>query len=69
MLKEGAVMLVTWTVMLVIHSYMCKMVTRLLDRTLLEQVGAKAVEICGPLALISWLSHLVHGGQGAVGVS
>ena len=50
------------------------MAARLLDRTLLERVGDKAVEMCGPLAFISWLSHLVRSeqappGQGAVGAS
>ena len=54
-----------------VHAY--KMAARLLDRTLLEQVGDKAVEVCGLLAFISWLSHLIHSehapGQGTVGVS
>ena len=36
------------------------MVARLLDRTLLECLGDKAVEMCGPSAFISWISHLVH---------
>ena len=44
-----------------------------MDKTLLERVGDKVVEMCGPLALISWRSHLVRSeqalGQGAVGVS
>ena len=74
MLITGALTLVTWPVMLVTCLYMLiKMAARLLDRTLLEQVGDKAVERCGLLAFISWLSHLVlseHGpGQGTVGVS
>ena len=34
------------------------MAARLLDRTLLERVGHKVVEMCGPLAFISRLSHL-----------
>ena len=46
---------------------------KLLHRTLLEQVGDKAVELCGLPAIISWLSHHIHTGQapgqGAVGVS
>ena len=39
------------------------MAASLLDRTLLERVSDKLVEMCGPLAFISWLSHLVHSGQ------
>ena len=39
------------------------MAAKLLDRTVLEWNGDKAVEKCGPLAFISWLSHLVHSGQ------
>ena len=31
------------------------MVAKLLDRTLLDQVGDKMVEMCGPLAFIAWL--------------
>ena len=55
MLITGAFTLVTWPVTLVTHSYMCKMEARLLDRTLLEQVGDKAVEMCCPSVFISWL--------------
>ena len=49
------------------------MVERFLDRALLEQVGGRAVEMSGPLAFISWLPHLVRGGEapgkGTVGVT
>ena len=62
MLKTGAVTLVTWPVMLVTHLYMRKNGGRLLDRTLLERVGDKEVEMCGSSAFISWLSLLVHSG-------
>ena len=36
---------------------------RFLDSTLLEQVGAKAVEMCHLSVYISCLSHVVHSGQ------
>ena len=36
------------------------MTVRFLDRTLSEQVGDKAVELCSPMAFISWLPHLIH---------
>ena len=55
-------MLVTWPVTLVTRLYMRKNGGRLLDRTPLERVGDNAVEIYGPSAFISWLSHLVHSG-------
>ena len=49
------------------------MAARLLDRTLLEQVGDKVVEMYGPSTFISWVSHLVCSeqapGQGTVGAS
>ena len=48
MLITGAVTLVTWPVTLISCSYMQKMAVRLLDKTLLEQVGDKAVEMYGP---------------------
>ena len=44
--------------MLVTRSYMRKMAERFQDRTLLERVGDKAVEMCGALVLISWLPIL-----------
>ena len=73
MLITGAVTLVTWPVTLVTRSYMCKNGGEALDRTLLERVGDKAVEMRGPPAFISWLSHLVRSGQapgqGTVGAS
>ena len=39
------------------------MAARLLDRTLLERVGGKAVEMCCPSTFISWLSHLIRSGK------
>ena len=49
------------------------MVVRLVDRMLLELAGEKLVEMYGPSAFISCLSHLIWSGQihglGAVGAS
>ena len=49
------------------------MEVRLLDRTLLNQIGNKAIEMCGPSSFISRLSHLISSGlahgQGAVRAS
>ena len=39
------------------------MAARLLDRTLLERIGDKAVEMCGPSVFVSCLSHLIRSGQ------
>ena len=73
MLITGAVTLITWPVMLVTCLYMRENGSEVLDRTLLERVGDKAVEMCGLSAFISRLSHHVLSGQapgqGAVGVS
>ena len=64
MLITGAVTLVTWAVMLVTQNRTCvKRAARLLDRTLLERVGDKVVEMCRPSTFISWLSHLICSGQ------
>ena len=63
MLITGAVTLVTWPFTLVTRLYMRKMEVTLLDRTLLVRAGHKAVEMCGPSAFFSWLSHLVRSGQ------
>ena len=68
MLITGAVTLVTWPVTLVTRSYMCKNGGEAPGQ---DAVGDKAVEMCGPSAFTSWLSHLVGSGQapgqGAVG--
>ena len=74
MLITRAVTLVTWPVTLVTRTCTCvKVAVRLLDRTLLERVADKAVEMCGPSAFISWLSHFVRSGQasgqGVIGAS
>ena len=63
MLITWAVRLITWPVTFVTRSYISKTEARLLDRTSLERVGDKVVEMCGPSAFIPWLSHLVHSGQ------
>ena len=60
MLITGEVMLVWWLVTLLARSYMRKLSARLLDMMLFECVGCKAVEMCSPWVLISWLSHLIH---------
>ena len=57
MLVTGVVTLVTGVVMLVTRSYIRK------NGGKLEQVGDREVEMCGPLALISWLCHFVCSGQ------
>ena len=59
---NGAVMLVTGAVTLVIHSR-TRMVERFLDRDLSELVGDRAVEMCGPSAYISWLPYHICCGE------
>ena len=60
-------------VTLVTRSYMYKIGSEAPGQDAVGQVGDKAVEMCGPLAFISWLSPLVCSGQapgqGSVGAS